>query len=155
VSNPTRKLKMKKEILRKYKDHHVDNPQNIGPALISKTKNNWESEYWLREQYNRNRPFNKHKRLRDVINSTKHPTQEETIRFNRKENKKNETVNHPNHYGGEDNPYEAIKVIEEWDLGFNLGNVIKYVSRAGKKQDKIEDLKKAAWYINRELKKLK
>ena len=34
-------------------------------------------------------------------------------------------VDHPNHYGGEDNPYEAIKVIEDWDLGFNLGNAVK------------------------------
>jgi hypothetical protein len=34
-----------------------------------------------------------------------------------------EHVNHPTHYGGEDNPYEAIKVIDAWDLGFSLGNV--------------------------------
>ena len=58
-------------------------------------------------------------------------------------------------YGGEDNTYEAIKVIEAWDLGFNLGNTIKYVSRAGKKLDTLEDLEKASWYINREIKKLK
>jgi hypothetical protein len=60
-------------------------------------------------------------------------------------------VNHPSHYGGEDNPYEAIKVIEAWDLGFNLGNVVKYLSRAGKKGDTLEDLRKAAWYLNREI----
>ena len=36
-----------------------------------------------------------------------------------------EHVNHPSHYGGENNPYEAIKVIEAWDLGFCLGNTIK------------------------------
>jgi hypothetical protein len=46
---------------------------------------------------------------------------------------KMEQVKHPKHYGGENNPYEAIKVIEAWDLGFCLGNVIKYISRAGKK----------------------
>ena len=127
---------MKKENLRKYKDLHSDNPQNIGPALTpksKKTKNDWGSDYWLKEQYNRNRPFKEHKRLCDTINN----------------------VNHPRHYGGIDNPYEAIKVIESWDLNFNLGNVVKYISRAGKKQDKKEDLQKAAWYINRELKKLK
>ena len=62
-----------------------------------------------------------------------------------------ETVNHPAHYGGADNPYEAIKVIEAWDLGFNLGNSIKYISRAGKKDDPIEDLKKARWYLDREI----
>jgi len=60
-------------------------------------------------------------------------------------------VNHPSHYGGEENPYEAIKVIEAWDLGFNLGNVVKYLSRAGKKGDTLEDLRKAAWYLNREI----
>lgn len=62
-----------------------------------------------------------------------------------------EAVNHPAHYGGADNPYEAIKVIEAWALGFNLGNTVKYISRAGKKGSSIEDLKKAAWYLNREI----
>jgi len=52
-------------------------------------------------------------------------------------------VNHPAHYGGADNPYEAIKVIEAWGLGFRLGNTVKYISRAGNKGDVIEDLKKA------------
>lgn len=61
-----------------------------------------------------------------------------------------EHVNHPSHYGGEGNPYEAIKVIEAWDLGFCLGNTIKYISRAGKKdpEKEFEDLQKAAWYLN-------
>ena len=60
-----------------------------------------------------------------------------------------EQVNHPNHYGGENNIYEAIKVIDAWGLGFSLGNAVKYISRAGKKDPKkeIEDLKKALWYI--------
>ena len=64
-------------------------------------------------------------------------------------------VHHPDHYGGEENPYEAIKIIEAWDLNFHLGNVIKYVSRAGKKnKDIIEDLKKARWYIDRYIQNL-
>lgn len=56
-----------------------------------------------------------------------------------------EKIDHPAHYGGAENPYEAIKVIEAWDLGFCLGNTVKYISRAGKKnpETKIEDLKKA------------
>lgn len=62
-----------------------------------------------------------------------------------------ENVNHPDHYGGENNIYEAIKVIEAWSLGFNLGNCIKYISRAGKKGDYLEDLKKARWYLDREI----
>jgi hypothetical protein len=65
-----------------------------------------------------------------------------------------EKVNHPLHYGGKDNPYEAIKVIEAWDLGFNLGNVVKYISRAGKKGDNyLEDLRKAKAYIEFEIRK--
>lgn len=66
-------------------------------------------------------------------------------------NDKDEAVNHPAHYGGGDNPYEAIKVIEAWGLGFCLGNTVKYISRAGKKGDLLEDLKKARWYLDREI----
>lgn len=66
-----------------------------------------------------------------------------------------EWVEHPDHYGGVDNPYEAIKVIEAWELSFNLGNAVKYISRAGKKegQPTKQDLQKAAWYLNREIEK--
>lgn len=60
-------------------------------------------------------------------------------------------VNHPKHYGGKDNPYEAIKVIEAWNVNFNLGNVLKYISRCGKKDREIQELEKAAWYLNREI----
>lgn len=64
-----------------------------------------------------------------------------------------ERVDHPSHYGGAENPYEVIKVIEAWglDKDFNLGNCIKYVARAGKKLDspEVEDLKKALWYLQR------
>lgn len=63
-----------------------------------------------------------------------------------------ETVNHPAHYGGEDNPYEAIKVIEALGLNFNLDNAMKYLLRAGKKGSFTEDLSKARWYVSRELK---
>jgi len=57
----------------------------------------------------------------------------------------------PSHYGGKQNPYEAIKVIEAHNLDFSLGNAIKYILRAGKKDNEIEDLHKAAWYINRRI----
>lgn len=68
-----------------------------------------------------------------------------------------DAVNHPVHYGGEGNPYEAINVIEAWGLGFSLGNAVKYISRAGKKDQarEIEDLEKAVWYINRRIKNLR
>ncbi len=70
-------------------------------------------------------------------------------------NKKGEAVNHPLHYGGDNNPYEAIKVIEAWDLDFCLGNTVKYISRAGKKDDIVQDLEKAAWYLQRKIDRLK
>lgn len=68
-----------------------------------------------------------------------------------------EQVNHPQHYGGADNPYEVIKVIEAWDLCFPLGNAVKYIARNGKKSKDtaIQDLEKAVWYINRKISKLK
>ena len=60
-----------------------------------------------------------------------------------------ENVDLPAHYGGEDNPYETIKVIDAWDLGFYLGNAVKYISRAGKKDPARtgEDIDKAIWYL--------
>ena len=60
-----------------------------------------------------------------------------------------EMVNHPSHYNM--GKYEAIDVIEDWGLGFNLGNTIKYISRAGHKDNKLEDLEKAKWYLEREI----
>lgn len=76
------------------------------------------------------------------------------IRNGQKES--HEHVNHPNHYGGEENPYEAIKVIDAWELGFSLGNTVKYISRAGKKDPtkELEDLKKALWYLDHHIKNL-
>ena len=64
-----------------------------------------------------------------------------------------EQVNHPQHYGGEDNEYETIKVIDAWELGFSLGNTVKYISRAGKKESdkELQDLKKALWYLERKI----
>lgn len=62
-----------------------------------------------------------------------------------------EAINHPQHYGGEDNTYEAIKVIEAWDLDFCLGNTLKYIARAGKKDSALQDLKKAKWYLERKI----
>ena len=66
-----------------------------------------------------------------------------------------EMVDHPLHYQfGENNQYEAIKVIEAWDLDFHLGNTVKYISRAGKKDKELQDLKKALWYLERKIKNL-
>lgn len=58
-------------------------------------------------------------------------------------------VNHPKHYQG--NTFEVIDIIEDFKLNFNLGNAIKYILRAGHKGDRITDLQKAIWYIEREM----
>lgn len=60
-----------------------------------------------------------------------------------------DAVNHPSHYtfGG----VEVIDAIEAWQLGFHLGNAVKYIARAGRKGSRLEDLKKARWYIEREI----
>ena len=64
-----------------------------------------------------------------------------------------EKVNHPSHYNA--GRIEVIDFIEDQNLNFNLGNAVKYISRAGKKDPAKfrEDLEKAIWYLNRELKK--
>jgi len=64
-----------------------------------------------------------------------------------------EEVNHPEHYGGGDNPYEVIKVIHALGLNFNRGNAFKYLARAGIKNPAtaITDLQKAIFYLNYEL----
>ncbi len=63
----------------------------------------------------------------------------------------NDPVNHPAHYT--DGKIEVIDFIEDKALGFHLGNAVKYIARAGKKDPakRTEDLKKAAWYLNREI----
>lgn len=60
-----------------------------------------------------------------------------------------DTVEHPHHYtfGG----IEIIDAIEAWELGFHLGNVVKYVARAPHKGCYLEDLRKARWYLNRQI----
>lgn len=90
------------------------------------------------------------------VSFTKHITQKITPQIQDLMNsiKKKEAVNNPDHYGGANNPYEAIKVIEAWVLNFNLGNAVKYISRAGKKDDIVQDLKKARWYLDREIQNL-
>jgi hypothetical protein len=64
----------------------------------------------------------------------------------------NEQVDHPKHYN-QISGVECIDVIEQLDLGFNLGNTIKYIWRCENKGKRVEDLKKAAWYLQREISK--
>ena len=62
-----------------------------------------------------------------------------------------DNVSHPAHYTS--GRIEVIDFIEDKELGFHLGNAVKYISRAGRKNPykTIEDLRKAAWYINRQI----
>ena len=64
-----------------------------------------------------------------------------------------EKVNHPAHYNV--GAFEVIDVIEDWNLGFHLGNAIKYIARAKHKNNEIEDVKKAIWYLERHIKRIK
>ena len=62
-------------------------------------------------------------------------------------------VNNPSHYC-EGRTYEPIAVIKDWNLNFNLGNTVKYISRAGRKDNILQDLKKARFYLDWEIKYL-
>ena len=65
--------------------------------------------------------------------------------------KSNDPVNYPKHYTNHPSGIECIQITEH--MGFNLGNAIKYIWRADLKADAIEDMKKAVWYIQREIAK--
>ncbi len=65
-----------------------------------------------------------------------------------------EAVNHPSYYGGKDNTYEAINVIEAWDLDFHCGSVLKYIARHKDKGNPKQDIEKAIWYLQRYLENL-
>ncbi len=60
----------------------------------------------------------------------------------------NDVVNKPAHYIA-GRKHEPISVIEDWGLGYHLGNTVKYISRAGRKDSELQDLKKAQWYLNK------
>ncbi len=62
-----------------------------------------------------------------------------------------DTVNHPKHYTEHPSGIECIQITEH--MGFNLGNALKYIWRCDLKQDAVEDLRKAQWYIGREISK--
>ena len=62
-------------------------------------------------------------------------------------------VNRPDHYC-KGRQYEPLNVISDWNLNYRLGSALKYISRAGRKQDAAEDLKKAVFYLQREIESL-
>ena len=76
------------------------------------------------------------------------PTTEDTMT----DDNKPDLVNHPPHYTQHPSGIECIQITEH--LNFCLGNAVKYIWRRGEKDDEIQDLRKAAWYINREIARL-
>ena len=92
---------------------------------------------WLEGKCKDNPPADKHVDLQQVADEVTH-----------------DNVNHPYHYNS--GRIEVIDFIEDKGLGFHLGNAVKYISRAGRKNpdNTIEDLRKAVWYINRQIQRL-
>jgi hypothetical protein len=84
---------------------------------------------------------------------TQSPPRPQFTPVRREQGNRKEMVHHPDHYGGKENPYEVIKVIRAWNLSFSLGNTVKYIARAGRKDPskRIEDLHKAMWYLQEEI----
>ena len=87
-------------------------------------------------------------------NEQKNPPTDKHVDSQKVSEKLCDNVNHPSHYTS--GKIEVIDFIEDKELGFHLGNAVKYISRAGRKNpDKtIEDLQKAVWYINRQIERL-
>lgn len=86
----------------------------------------------------------------DAIKVTVKENDANVLKHDNSSDVKSNAVNHPSYYQGK---IEVIDFIEDKKLGFNLGNCVKYISRAGKKNPdkRIEDLKKARWYLDREI----
>jgi len=94
-------------------------------------------------------------KLRDPEHLVLHLKEHHDIPYNEGAALSNERIDHPLHYGG-DVVYEHIKVVQAWGLDYELGNCTKYICRAGKKNPRarLEDLRKAAWYLGEEIKKV-
>ena len=85
----------------------------------------------------------------DSLNIRQEKKPEHKAEVKKEQNPSRDPVNHPTHYTG--GGIETIDFIEAKQLNFCLGNVVKYVARAGHKDNKLEDLKKARWYLDREI----
>ncbi len=81
------------------------------------------------------------------------PLVDSTQQMEEEELKKEEMVDHPKHYNM--GKFEVIDVIEDWKLGYHLGDALKYIARSPHKNNQIEDLRKAIWYIDRKIKKIR
>ena len=87
-------------------------------------------------------------------NEPENPPADKHVDLQKVSEKVCDNVNHPSHYTS--GQIEVIDFIEDQHLGFHLGNTVKYISRAGRKDPArtVEDLRKAAWYLNRQIERL-
>ena len=119
---------MKKEITIYYKDSNQD--EYVTRRVLTQDENYYKlTSYWKK-----GKNIERANKYLNKINETS-PT---------------DNVNNPRHYNT--GTIEVITVIEDWKLNFNLGNAIKYIGRCEHKNNKKEDIKKAIWYLERELK---
>lgn len=113
----------------------------------------FEYKYDLYETVYKNKVFRFFKEELDPVEDMARPTEEPSTESRPRDEE--DVVNHPQHY--QFSIFEPIKVIQAWDLSFALGNVVKYIARAGRKDSSklIEDLEKAKRYLELELEHLR
>ena len=141
MARPIAKVQVVREYMKK---HPKQKPIDVAVALgIGLT-----SIYNYRAQIKKIEAQEHEKRWIGVVTKTRMQTLEQEMPITMIED---EAVNHPAHYkvGG----IETIDFIEAKELNYNLGNVVKYITRADHKGKREEDLKKARWYLDREIMK--
>ena len=129
------------------------NPRSNSKYIADKFGASYQYVHQLRKRLNLDKALEMSKP--SAVFLTKNSIKEEVLDKLAHMNKvleKHDNVNHPSHYkvGG----IETIDFIEAKSLSYNLGNVVKYLTRADHKGNKLEDLKKAQWYLNREVSNL-
>jgi hypothetical protein len=136
----------------KAKKYLSNNPNATAPQLRDKFKIPYQTAYNMIK----NMSNEKVDRLNNVLSTEgqtiKGVSGNEYTAMDFTPKRQEDTINHPPHYkvGG----IEVIDFIEAKGFNYRLGNVIKYISRADYKGDRLENLKKAQWYLNREIEKL-
>lgn len=143
IAKKRKKLSNAARIRQYMKEHPAAKPREIAEALKVKVENVYVE---------RNKVKSKEQAKAKTVTLTLPKNTESTVETTiEKQLKVIDNVNHPAHYkvGG----VETIDFIEAKQLGYNLGNVIKYVSRSSHKGNVYEDLCKARWYLNREISK--
>ena len=128
-------------------------------VLMSKARSSYQKEFGetIEERMIRLRDFAKRRAMESRASNLPEGMTEadvnEIVADVNKAIAQHDAVNNPAHYtaGG----IETIDFIEAKKLGYNLGNVVKYITRAGHKGNQLEDLRKAQWYLTREINTLK